>query len=153
MHANTPADVPARLEALGMLGGLPRPALHAQVAAALQVLVQVRRDSGGRALESVCLLTQSWPDGVVTVVPAWTRVGGLGPAGPALARLIARRGAPVPPVLTPAEPAAASGGRSAVRAGGRSGGHVGSAAGRRTGFQQGDAATWGDTSPVSGGGR
>ncbi|CCH15492.1 Putative type II secretion system protein E [Micromonospora lupini str. Lupac 08] len=43
LHANTPSDVPARLEALGMLGGLPRAALHAQVVAALQVLLQVRR--------------------------------------------------------------------------------------------------------------
>ena len=47
LHANAPADVPARLEALGMLGGLPRAALHAQVLAALQVVLQVRRTAGG----------------------------------------------------------------------------------------------------------
>ena len=48
VHANSVDDVPARLEALAALGGMDRPAVHAQVAAALQVLVHVRR----------------WPDGV-----------------------------------------------------------------------------------------
>ena len=52
LHANTPADVPARLEALGLLGGLPRAALHAQVAAALQVVLQVRRTGGRPAARS-----------------------------------------------------------------------------------------------------
>ena len=73
LHANTPSDVPARLEALGMLGGLPRAALHAQVAAALQVLFQVRRSDRGRVLESVCLLLPEGPERMVTVVPAWVR--------------------------------------------------------------------------------
>ncbi len=48
VHANSAADVPARLEALGTLGGLGRDALHAQLAAALRVLVHVRRLPGGR---------------------------------------------------------------------------------------------------------
>ena len=43
LHANTAADVPARLEALGLLSGVPRIALHAQIAAALQVIVHMRR--------------------------------------------------------------------------------------------------------------
>ncbi len=34
VHANSPAEVPARLEALGALGGLDRPALTSQLAAA-----------------------------------------------------------------------------------------------------------------------
>src|SRR5262247_3626940 len=35
LHANAATDVPARLEALGLFGGIPRAALHAQVAAGL----------------------------------------------------------------------------------------------------------------------
>src|SRR6185295_11654246 len=54
VHANAPADVPARLEALGLLGGVPRAALHAQLAAALQVVIQVRRAGGQRVVDEVC---------------------------------------------------------------------------------------------------
>ncbi|MEV4479723.1 TadA family conjugal transfer-associated ATPase [Micromonospora coxensis] len=99
LHANTPADVPARLEALGLLGGLPRAALHAQVAAALQVLLQVRRGSGGRVLESICLLLPEGPERLVTVVPVWLLGRGLGLAGRALATLLRDRGVAVPPIL------------------------------------------------------
>ncbi|MGW0432393.1 TadA family conjugal transfer-associated ATPase [Micromonospora sp. NPDC003197] len=105
LHANAPVDVPARLEALGLLGGLPRVALHAQVAAALQVLLQVRRSRQGRVLAAVCLLLPTGPERLVTVVPAWQRGHGLGPAATALARLIADRGVPVPRLLTVTRPA------------------------------------------------
>ncbi|MCG5472939.1 TadA family conjugal transfer-associated ATPase [Micromonospora sp. LAH09] len=107
LHANTPSDVPARLEALGMLGGLPRAALHAQVAAALQVLFQVRRGAQGRVLESVCLLLPEGPDRLVTVVPAWVRGGGLGLAARALGALLRARGVAVPPILTEPWPGSA----------------------------------------------
>ncbi|SDZ35647.1 pilus assembly protein CpaF [Micromonospora pattaloongensis] len=99
LHANTPADVPARLEALGLLGGLPRAALHAQVAAALQVLLHVRRTAAGRLLEAVCLLLPAGPERIVTVVPAWRRDAGPGPAAPALAQVLSQRGVPLPPIL------------------------------------------------------
>ncbi|MGK5520846.1 TadA family conjugal transfer-associated ATPase [Micromonospora sp. URMC 107] len=107
LHANAPSDVPARLEALGMLGGLPRPALHAQVAAALQVLLQVRRGAEGRVLESVCLLLPEGPDRLVTAVPAWVRGRGPDLAAPALATLLRERAVPVPPVLTEPWPGSA----------------------------------------------
>ncbi|WP_328368056.1 TadA family conjugal transfer-associated ATPase [Micromonospora zamorensis] len=107
LHANTPSDVPARLEALGMLGGLPRAALHAQVAAALQVLFQVRRGDQGRVLESVCLLLPEGPDRLVTVVPAWVRGGGLGLAARALGALLRARGVAVPPILSEPWPGSA----------------------------------------------
>ncbi|MDG4778700.1 TadA family conjugal transfer-associated ATPase [Micromonospora sp. WMMD961] len=100
LHANTPSDVPARLEALGMLGGLPRAALHAQVVAALQVLFQVRRGDRGRVLESVCLLLPEGPERLVTVVPAWVRGSGLGLAARALGALLRERGVAVPPILS-----------------------------------------------------
>ncbi len=101
LHANTPADVPARLEALGLLGGLPRAALHAQVVAALQVVLQVRRTEQGRVLESVSVLLPSGEDRLATVVPAWRRLRGAGPGSGALARMLAVRGVAVPAVLSP----------------------------------------------------
>ncbi|MFC0007806.1 TadA family conjugal transfer-associated ATPase [Micromonospora siamensis] len=107
LHANAPTDVPARLEALGLLGGLPRAALHAQVAAALQVVLQVRRGGNGRVLESVCLLLPEGPDRLVTAVPAWTRGRGLGLAGRALAALLHERGVAVPPLLCSTWPGSA----------------------------------------------
>ncbi|MET8147379.1 TadA family conjugal transfer-associated ATPase [Actinoplanes sp. NPDC049668] len=99
LHANAPADVPARLEALGMLGGLPRAALHAQVLAALQVVLQVRRTDRGRVLESVGVLLPEGEQRLVTVVPAWRRGRGAGPGAESLARQLAERGVAVPPVL------------------------------------------------------
>lgn len=48
IHANSVRDVPARLEALAALGGLDRVACNAQVAAALKLVVHVRRDARGR---------------------------------------------------------------------------------------------------------
>ncbi|MEU7612343.1 TadA family conjugal transfer-associated ATPase [Micromonospora sp. NPDC049204] len=107
LHANSPSDVPARLEALGMLGGLPRAALHAQVAAALQVLFQVRRGDQGRVLESICLLLPDGPERLVTVVPAWVRGSGLGLAARALGALLRERGVAVPPILSEPWPGSA----------------------------------------------
>ncbi|MFI7602782.1 TadA family conjugal transfer-associated ATPase [Actinoplanes sp. NPDC049681] len=99
LHANTPADVPARLEALGLLGGLPRAALHAQVVAALQVILQVHRQAGGRVLDSIGVLLPTGEQHLATVVPAWQRGRGTGPGAPTLGRLLADRGMRVPPVL------------------------------------------------------
>jgi pilus assembly protein CpaF len=102
LHANAPADVPARLEALGLLGAVPRVALHAQVLAALQVVLHVRRTDGQRTLAEVCLLRPVGPERLVGVVPAWTASGGVGPGGGALARLLTERAVVVPPLLTAA---------------------------------------------------
>jgi pilus assembly protein CpaF len=100
LHANTPADVPARLEALGMLGGLPRAALHAQVVAAIQVVLQVRRTDRGRVLQSVGVLSPTGPERIATVVPAWQRDSGPGPGAAILARMLLDRDVLVPAVLT-----------------------------------------------------
>lgn len=70
VHANSAADVPARLEALGALAGLSRSALHAQLAAALQVLVQVRRLSDGRRWVNEICLVQPDSTGRCRSVPA-----------------------------------------------------------------------------------
>lgn len=48
VHANSAADVPARLEALAAVGGMSRDALHAQVASALHVVLHISRGPDGR---------------------------------------------------------------------------------------------------------
>ncbi len=72
VHANSVADVPARLEALAALGGLGREACHAQVAAALKVVVHVCRDrDGSRRVDHVGLFHRA-ANGMVEIVPAAT---------------------------------------------------------------------------------
>lgn len=100
LHANAAVDVPARLEALGLLGGLPRPVLHAQVAAALQVGLHLRRSGGGRrVLDAIYLLLPSGSTRLVTAVPAWEGGAGPGPAAGSLGQLLAGRGVAVPALL------------------------------------------------------
>jgi len=48
LHASSLVDVPARLEALGALGGLDTRALARQVSAALHLVVHLERDAAGR---------------------------------------------------------------------------------------------------------
>ncbi len=95
IHANSSAEVPVRLEALGLLGGVPVPALRAQVAAAFQVVLHLRRNGSVRELDEVCLLRRSGPGGVVIAWPAWSQ-SGLGPAAGALSHMLAARGAVAP---------------------------------------------------------
>ncbi|MGE2717565.1 TadA family conjugal transfer-associated ATPase [Mycolicibacterium litorale] len=91
VHANNPAEVPARMEALGAVGGLDRPALHSQLAAAVQVLLHVARDStGARKLTEIAVLRPD-DDGRVRVVPAWRIGTGFGSGAADLNRLIALR--------------------------------------------------------------
>ncbi|MBB4907176.1 TadA family conjugal transfer-associated ATPase [Actinophytocola algeriensis] len=47
LHANSPTEVPARMEALAALGGLPRPALHSQLAAAFHLVLHMAREQDG----------------------------------------------------------------------------------------------------------
>ena len=56
VHANSPAEVPARLEALAALGGLDRAALHSQLAAAVQLVLHVSRGPMGRRLSEIAVL-------------------------------------------------------------------------------------------------
>jgi pilus assembly protein CpaF len=71
LHANSPAEVPARLEALAALGGLSREALHSQLAAAVQVVLHMRRvDEGRRQLAEVGVLSRD-DSGEVRVLPVW----------------------------------------------------------------------------------
>ncbi|TNL97417.1 TadA family conjugal transfer-associated ATPase [Corynebacterium tapiri] len=57
LHANTAAEIPARMEALAALGGLDRAALHSQLAAAVDIaLVMRRRQDGTRELAQIAVL-------------------------------------------------------------------------------------------------
>ncbi|MEU0525326.1 TadA family conjugal transfer-associated ATPase [Streptomyces niveus] len=70
VHANTAADVPARLEALGTAAGLDRAALHSQLAAALSVVIHLVRDRAGtRRIAEVHVLERD-AAGLVVPVPA-----------------------------------------------------------------------------------
>jgi pilus assembly protein CpaF len=92
LHANSPAEVPARLEALAALGGLSRPALHSQAAAALRVVLHLRRDdAGGRELAEIGVVRRTGDE--IQVVPAW-RPDGRQIGWSMLTGLLGRRGAP-----------------------------------------------------------
>ncbi|ONI78904.1 ATPase [Actinosynnema sp. ALI-1.44] len=69
LHANSPAEVPARFEALAALGGLRRSALHSQLAAAVRVVLSMRRDGDARRLAEVGVLQTIGE--YATVTPAW----------------------------------------------------------------------------------
>lgn len=91
IHANSAMDVPARLEALALAAGLPREALHAQVAAGLDAVVHVtRNDRGIRVLAEVCVLRRA-RDGLVEAIPALSFTGGIvsGPGLPLLEQRLA----------------------------------------------------------------
>lgn len=92
VHANSPREVPARLEALAALGGMDAPALHSQLAAAVQVVLHVHRSADGRrGLAGIGVLTRA-SSGAVSVRSAWTRTGGFADAAPNLNELLAERG-------------------------------------------------------------
>jgi pilus assembly protein CpaF len=90
VHANNPGEVPARLEALGALGGLDRAALHSQLAAAVQVLLHVERDrAGSRRLTEIAALQDD--QGQVRAVTVWHANRGMTDAAPQLQRLLRSR--------------------------------------------------------------
>ena len=90
VHANSPAEVAARLEALAALGGLDRAALHSQLAAAVQVVLHVSRGSRGRCLSEIAVLQRD-PDGWVRSLPVWHVDRGLQRGAELLGQLIAER--------------------------------------------------------------
>ncbi|HET9255047.1 MAG TPA: TadA family conjugal transfer-associated ATPase [Pseudonocardiaceae bacterium] len=93
LHANSPAEVPARLEALAALGGMPRHALHSQLAAAVHVVLHVVRREGTRSLAAVGVLEREGD--LVRVLPAW-RDGCWGPGAHRLRELLADQAGSVP---------------------------------------------------------
>lgn len=76
VHANSAADVPARLEALASLGGLDRGAVHAQLASALDLVVHIRRSrQGHRQVSEIQVLQPDPRTGRVAAVPAVRFIG------------------------------------------------------------------------------
>jgi pilus assembly protein CpaF len=86
LHANRPAEVPARLEALGVAAGLDRAAVHSQTAAALAVVVHLRRTPDGRRVDELGVLRRAGE--LVVVEPGWRADGGPCPAGDRLRTLL-----------------------------------------------------------------
>lgn len=70
LHANSALDVPARVEALALAGGLGREAAHSQLASAVDVVLHLARDrDGGRRLRQVAVPSRS-SDGLVAMSAA-----------------------------------------------------------------------------------
>lgn len=83
VHANAARALPTRMEALGALAGLERAAVHSHLAAAVDVVVHLRRDADGqRRLDGIGVL-RAGADGLVSVWPALVRASGGPPASPA----------------------------------------------------------------------
>jgi len=90
VHANSPSDVPPRLEALGLMAGLDRMAVHALVAAGVDAVIHVRREHDGvRRIDSIHALDRG-DDGIVRTVPAWVWTGHEHVEAAGMARLVAR---------------------------------------------------------------
>ncbi|WP_431972693.1 TadA family conjugal transfer-associated ATPase [Nocardia sp. bgisy134] len=91
VHANSPREVPARLEALAALGGMDSAALHSQLAAAVQVVLHVhRRADGSRGLREIGVLDRD-ASGRVRIVAAWRADDAPIPGAAGLAALLAER--------------------------------------------------------------
>jgi len=94
VHANSPTEVPARIEALAALGGMAPATAPSPLAAAVQVVLHRSRRDGQRILDGVGVLGRR--DGRVVVEPAWTRAGGWAGGRDALGALFAARGQALP---------------------------------------------------------
>ncbi len=87
VHASAAEVLPARLEALGLAGGLPREALHSQLAAAVQAVVHLARDAAGtRQVRSIGVLSRG-ADGLCRVIPGVSATDGTLVEGPGAAEL------------------------------------------------------------------
>ena len=75
VHANSASDVPARLEALGLLAGLDRQAVHALMGAGLDLVLHLAREDGRRVVSGLHVLTRD-PSGLVATLPALEREDG-----------------------------------------------------------------------------
>lgn len=71
IHANSAADVPARIEALAVTAGLSRAAVHSQLASAVDLVIHLGRGDGRRHVEEIAVLHRS-ATGEVVAQPAVT---------------------------------------------------------------------------------
>ena len=80
LHANTPQDVPARLEALAALAGMPAETVAAQASSAFDAVLFLRRDGGQRRLVEIAAVERD-ERGRLLVQPALTWYPGARAAG------------------------------------------------------------------------
>ena len=92
LHANSAADLPARVESLALAAGLDRAAAHSQLASGVAAVVHLRRGRDGIRRVTEVAVPERGEDGLVRMSPAVaaTADGALreGPGAPALARLL-----------------------------------------------------------------
>jgi pilus assembly protein CpaF len=92
LHANSVADVPARVEALALAAGLGREAAHSQFAAAVDVVLHLGLDRSGRRQLREVGVPERRADGLVTMesAVAFDASGGArhGPGAERLARFL-----------------------------------------------------------------
>ncbi|MGL4305568.1 MAG: TadA family conjugal transfer-associated ATPase [Mycobacteriaceae bacterium] len=92
LHANSPNEVPARLEALAALGGIDRKSLHSQLFAAIKVVIHMQRSQQGyRCINEISILRRGKNE-FVSACSAWTFDNGYGPGWSLLADLLASHG-------------------------------------------------------------
>jgi pilus assembly protein CpaF len=72
LHANSAADVPARVEALAMAAGMTQDAAHSQLASAVDAVVHLTRGPDGRRRVAEVAVLRRGPDGRVHAEPALT---------------------------------------------------------------------------------
>ncbi|GAB4082462.1 TadA family conjugal transfer-associated ATPase [Modestobacter muralis] len=89
VHVNRPADLPARLEALGGAAGLGRAAVHSQAAAALSLVVHLQRTDAGRHVAELGVVRRRGE--LIEVAAGWRADGGDCPARDGLAALLGAR--------------------------------------------------------------
>ena len=89
VHVNRAADLPARLEALGEAAGLGRIAVHSQAAAALSLVVHLRRGATGRHVAEIGVVRRHGE--LIEVAAGWRADGGPTPAAAELASLLRQR--------------------------------------------------------------
>ncbi|GAA4410007.1 TadA family conjugal transfer-associated ATPase [Fodinibacter luteus] len=89
VHANGPDELPARIEALGALAGMPRTAVHAQLREALRAVVHVTRTAGARRVERIGVVVPDARDSACVRVAVAATCGADGlVAGPGYDRLL-----------------------------------------------------------------
>jgi len=86
LHVNRATDLPARLEALGEAAGLGRAAVHSQAAAALSLVVHLRRGPAGRHVAELGVVRRRGE--LIEVTAGWRADGGDCPARAELTALL-----------------------------------------------------------------
>jgi len=70
IHANSAKDVPSRIAALGLLHGVSREAMNAQLGSAFDLLIHLHSINERRSIESINIVKET--SGVIRIIPAIT---------------------------------------------------------------------------------